>query len=275
MEWSNLYRGVAMGISDLIPGVSGGTVAFILGIYDRLLEAIGGILSSEWRRHIGFLLPLGIGMGAALLGLSRVIWYLLEHHFVPTQFFFMGLIIGVLPFLLKQADVKRNFAFSHWIALAVGAVAAASMAFAGPERTAAPIEDLSLWMVVGLFLSGSLASAAMLLPGISGSFVLLVLGVYPTAIYALSTFHIPLIVTIGAGVVVGFIVSSRAIRYMLARYPNFTHAVIIGLIVGSVVVVYPGFPIGAAMGATIAISLISFVAGLGLALAFGARDPSR
>ena len=109
MQWRNLYRGFFMGISDLIPGVSGGTIAFILGIYDELLAAISGFFSRNWKKYIGFLLPLGIGIGATLLLFSRVIEYLLKNHPAPTQYFFMGLVIGVLPFITKQAGVKSNF----------------------------------------------------------------------------------------------------------------------------------------------------------------------
>lgn len=102
MEWKNIYRGFFMGISDLIPGVSGGTIAFILGIYDDLLASISGFFSRHWKKHIGFLLPLAIGIGAALLSLSRVMEYLLKNHYAPTQFFFIGLIVGVLPFIAKK-----------------------------------------------------------------------------------------------------------------------------------------------------------------------------
>ncbi|EMF45678.1 membrane protein [Planococcus halocryophilus Or1] len=90
MEWKNIYRGVLMGISDLIPGVSGGTIAFILGIYDRLLEAISGFFSRNWKKQLGFLVPLGIGVVITLLLFSRVIEYLLEQHYEATQFFSWG-----------------------------------------------------------------------------------------------------------------------------------------------------------------------------------------
>lgn len=87
MEWKNLYRGFVMGISDLIPGVSGGTIAVILGIYDKLLTSISGFFSKDWKRHIRFLFPLGLGMLSAILLLSRVIEYLLINYHEPTQFF--------------------------------------------------------------------------------------------------------------------------------------------------------------------------------------------
>lgn len=268
MRWTNLFRGLLMGICDLIPGVSGGTVAFMLGIYDELLASIGGIVSREWRRHLGFLLPLGIGIGVSLLAFSRGIDYLLEHHYVPTQMFFTGLIVGVLPMLLKQSDARRTFSTAHLAVLVAGAAAVAAMAFVNPRHSVDPVITLTAATAVQMFLSGAAASVAMLLPGISGSFVLLVLGVYPTAIHALATFNIPLIVITGAGVVGGLIVGSKLISRVLKRYPRFTYAAIIGLIIGSVVVVFPGV----GTGAETAVGLIAGGVGFGLAAFFGARS---
>lgn len=250
-----------MGISDLVPGVSGGTIAVILGIYDRLLEAISGFFSHRWKRQLGFLVPLGIGIVLALLLLSRVIDYLLEHYYEPTQFFFLGLIIGVLPIILKQADSKGRFSGRHWLVFLLAAVIVASMAFIHTDKNAEPISSLTLMTVLGLFFSGWLASMAMLLPGISGSLVLLLLGVYSTAIHALSTLDFVFIAIIGTGVLVGFIVSSKGIRYSLTHYPQITYAIIIGLIVGSIFVVFPGLSLEPL---NLVLSVLTFAAGLGV-----------
>ena len=258
MEWKNIYRGMLMGISDLIPGVSGGTIAFILGIYDRLLLSISGFFSRDWRRYLGFLMPLVIGIGITMLLFSRVIDYLLEHHYEPTQFFFIGLIIGVLPFIIRQAEVKKHFKAKHIGTVVLVAILMASMGFMKPNESVV-ITDLTVFSALGLFLSGWLGSMAMLLPGISGSFILLLLGVYSTVINALSTLNMPVILIVGAGVAVGFIVSSKAISYLLKAYPHMTFAVIMGLIIGSIFVISPGIPTGAA---TILLCCCTFVAGL-------------
>lgn len=268
MQWRNLYRGFFMGISDLIPGVSGGTIAFILGIYDELLAAISGLFSRNWKKHIGFLLPLGIGIGATLLLFSRVIEYLLKYHPAPTQFFFMGLVIGVLPFITKQADVKRNFTWKHFIIILLVGAALASLAFIKPQDTAV-ITSLTASNAIGLFFAGWAGSMAMLLPGISGSFILLILGVYSTAISALSNFNLPIIAVIGAGVIVGFIVSSKAISYLLKHFMYITFAVIIGLIVGSLFVIYPGIP---ESGTPFVMSVIAFFTGIVVANMFSSPN---
>lgn len=253
-----------MGISDLIPGVSGGTIAFILGIYDELLASISGFFSRNWKQHIGFLLPLGIGMGLTLLLFSRVIEYLLKHYHGPTQFFFLGLIIGVLPFLTKQVGVKKNFKFGHYVIVLIVGMALASMAFVKPLDATA-ITTLTSSNALGLFFAGWAGSMAMLLPGVSGSFVLLLLGLYSTAIGALSNLNLPIIAVIGAGVVVGFIVSSKVISYVLAHFTYITFAIIIGLILGSVFVVYPGLP---GDGTFLVMSALTFFIGLLVASLF-------
>ena len=268
MQWRNLYRGFFIGISDLIPGVSGGTIAFILGIYDELLAAISGFFSRNWKKHIGFLLPLGIGIGATLLLFSRVIEYLLKNHPAPTQFFFMGLVIGVLPFITKQAGVKRHFTWKHFIVILLVGATLASLAFIKPQDTTV-ITSLTASNAIGLFFAGWAGSMAMLLPGISGSFILLILGVYSTAIGALSNLNLPIIAVIGAGVIVGFIVSSKAISYLLKHFTYITFAVIIGLIVGSVFVIYPGIP---ESGTPFVMSVIAFFTGLVVANMFSSPN---
>ncbi|GEN82266.1 DUF368 domain-containing protein [Sporosarcina luteola] len=270
MEWKNIYRGFLMGISDLIPGVSGGTIAFILGIYDRLLTAISGFFSRDWKKHIGFLLPLGIGIGLTLLLFSKVIDFLLKNYPQPTQFFFLGLIIGVIPFISKQAGVKKNFKLGHFILLLIVGAALASTAFIKPADSSV-ITSLTMQNTLGLFFAGWLGSMAMLLPGVSGSFILLLLGVYSTAINALSTLNIPIIIVIGAGVIVGFIVSSRVIHFLLERFTHATFAAIIGLIIGSVFVIYPGIP---ESGTPFVMSVIALITGLIVANIFNAASPS-
>ncbi|MTD31482.1 DUF368 domain-containing protein [Planomicrobium sp. YIM 101495] len=265
MEWKNIPRGLLMGITDLIPGVSGGTVAFILGIYDRLLASISGIFSREWKKHAAFLMPLGIGIVIALLLFSRIIDYLLTSHFEATQFFFMGLILGVLPYLARQAEVKKNFKARHFTVMIVLGIALAATAWIQPNEAAEPIVSLTVPAFFLLFFSGWLASMAMLLPGISGSFILLLIGVYSTAINALTTFNIPVALAIGSGIIIGFLVSSKVISYLLQNFTHVMYAAIIGLILGSLFVIFPGF---ASDTSALITSGITFAAGLILTLTF-------
>lgn len=257
MEWKNIWRGMAMGTSDLIPGVSGGTIAVILGIYDQLIEAISGVFSRYWKKYIGFLIPLAVGMGTAIIALSHLIEYLLLEYHEPTQFFFIGLILGIIPLLFVEFQSRTSIRPIHVIAMIVATVLIASMAFLNPVDSSI-ITDVTFGTALLLFFSGWLGSMAMLLPGISGSFVLLLIGVYPTVISAISNFNLIIIGIVGAGVAVGFIVSSKVIRYLLANFPGMTFSVIIGLVIGSLAVVFPGLPNSGIMWV---LSIFAFIAG--------------
>src|SRR5699024_3168646 len=196
MQWKNIYRGIMMGSSDLIPGVSGGTIAVLLGIYDDFIAAINGIFSKKWRKHFTFLFPLGIGIVIAIVLLSRVMDWLLAFYPGPTYFFFLGLIIGVLPLLFREAEAKTTFTFSHYVLVVIGMAVVGSLLFIQDIGQNETVSNLTLITYLLLFISGILASAAMILPGVSGSMVFLVLGVYPTVIRAVSNFHFEIIIIV-------------------------------------------------------------------------------
>ena len=265
MEWKNIYRGMMMGASDVVPGVSGGTIAVVLGIYDQLIEAVNGFFSKEWKKHLGFLIPLGIGVLAAIFLLAGVIEYLFEHYPGPTQFTFLGLIIGVLPYLLHKSEAKYKFKVNHFFLLFIGIAIVASMLFFRSDTTA-PITDITLATYGFLFLAGFIASAAMILPGISGSFLLLIIGVYGTVINAISEFKIDIIAVVGLGIAMGILVMSKVIHYFLEHYTTATFAVIIGLVTGSIFVIFPGWP--TTTGGVI-ISIVTFALGLFVAFLLG------
>ncbi|WP_249872703.1 DUF368 domain-containing protein [Oceanobacillus saliphilus] len=265
MEWKNLYRGLMMGTSDVIPGVSGGTIAVLLGIYDRLIVSINGLFSKDWKKHVGFLIPLGIGMLTAIFLLANVIEWLFKHYPAPTQFFFLGLILGVLPYLFHKAEAKNNFRTKHYILMLIGVVAVASMAFFNPNDGNV-IETITGSTYILLFFSGFIASSAMIIPGISGSFMLLLLGVYTTIISAISNLQLDIIAVTGLGIAIGFIVMSKIIAFFLKNHYSSTFAVIIGLVIGSIFVVYPGFP---AATSIVLLSVVTFGSGLLVAYILG------
>lgn len=241
MEWRNIYRGIAMGACDVIPGVSGGTIAVLMGIYDELIQAINGLFSRSWREHLRFLIPLVMGIGVAIITIARLMEWLLLNHSIPTHFFFLGLILGVLPFLFREADVKDNFTIRHYIFLMIGMglMIAFNYFFNVDEETI--IVDRSLMIYLLLFGAGFIGSAAMVLPGISGSFILLVIGVYPTVMHAINEFHWDVIFVTGSGIALGIIVMSKVIHFFLKKFHTSTFALIIGLIIGSIAVIFPGW----------------------------------
>lgn len=265
MEWKNIYRGILMGASDVIPGVSGGTIAVLLGIYDQFIAAINGLFSKDWKKHILFLVPLGIGMGIAVLALSRMIKWLFEHHPVPTQFFFLGLIIGIIPFLFREAKQISIFKTHHIIILVIGIGLCMSLVFLDTSETAI-VQNIGMREYTLLFFAGMLASAAMILPGISGSFVLLVIGYYHTVIDAVSNLKLNILLITGFGVIFGILFMSKLINYFMQQFKMATYSLIIGLVIGSIIVVFPGFP---SYGFEITISILTFAIGLFAAYILG------
>ena len=239
MEWKNIYRGMVMGISDVVPGVSGGTIAVLLGFYDQLIAAINGLFTREWKKHLAFLIPLGVGMGLAIFTFSRIMNWLLKYYEQPTYYFFIGLIIGMLPYLFRESEARKTFKWQHVLLLVVGAFLISQLDL-NPEEGAI-IVDRSFSTYLLLFFSGFIASAAMILPGISGSLVLVVIGVYKTVINAVSTLDLKVIIVVGIGIAFGIITMSKIINYFLNHYRTASFAFIIGLVIGSVFVIFPGW----------------------------------
>ncbi|MEM6582336.1 MAG: DUF368 domain-containing protein [Pseudomonadota bacterium] len=234
-------RGLLMGAADIVPGVSGGTIAFITGIYDTLLASIrafdlkclsmllAGDIRAAWV-HVngGFLLALILGIGTSILSLARLIAWILEHHPVPLWAFFFGLILASALVLLKQVE---RWTRACVISLIAGTVIAAAIALA-------PAISLDLG-ATGIFLSGFLAICAMILPGISGSFILVLLGMYGTVLEALKSLDIPLIAVFIAGCMAGLLCFSRLLHWLLHRFHQATMALLTGFLFGSLLVVWP------------------------------------
>lgn len=264
MEWRNLYRGMIMGVIEVVPGVSSGTFAVLLGIYDRLIAAVNGLTTRNWKKHIGFLVPLVIGMGIAVFSFSHVMSWLLENHMQPTYYFFIGLILGILPFLFRESGALTAFKLRHFILLIAGIILISQLQMTMNEGTI--IEERSLSIYLFLFFAGFIGSSIMILPGISGSFVLVVLGAYHTIMHAVSELEFTVIFVVGTGIVLGVLTMSKIIHYFFGRYRTETFSVIIGLVIGSVFVIFPGWAIGTSQ---ILVCAVLFIAGLCIAYIFG------
>lgn len=241
MEWKNIYRGVMMGVSDLVPGVSGGTIAVILGIYDQLIASINGLLSKDWKKHLSFLIPLAIGVACSLLAFSHLMKWLMEYYESLTYYFFLGLIIGILPFLFRKSKAFTMFRWHHAALLILGIVLVSLIPI--DQSEGAVMTDLSFSAYILLFFSGIIASAAMILPGISGSFVLLVLGTYKTVIHAVTVLDLKIMVTVAIGIGIGILSMSKLIHFFLTHFRTATFAFIIGLVIGSVFLIFPGWAV--------------------------------
>lgn len=271
-NWKNLPKGFLMGIVELVPGVSSGTMALLLGIYDQFLGAISRIISKYYKQALAFLLPLVIGMAIAILTMSSVLDYFLQNHTIPTHWFFMGMVLGVIPMMIRISNVKAEFRAIHFILIFIGIAILYIMSLFNADAPPASSAGMELGDLIKYFLAGILAASMMLLPGISGSLVMLILGVYPIVIYAINEFTslnfevLPILISTGLGIVTGILVASRIISHLLKNYTYLTYAGIIGLLFGSTFAIYPGLPDS---GAGWIISIIVFLAGLSISYIFG------
>ncbi|WP_339831319.1 DUF368 domain-containing protein [uncultured Parvibaculum sp.] len=238
-----VLRGMCIGAADLVPGVSGGTMALILGVYKRLIAAIAHV-DMAFLRQLGqreimaalrridflFLLPLGIGAVLAIVIFTRIVpLSVLVTEFPEATFgFFFGLIAASVVGLVSHVD---NGSRLHWIWLVLGAAFGLAVSILVPVRTP---DDI--WFI---FLCGMIAIAAMLVPGISGSFVLLILGKYTDTIDALGRLDFSFLVPLAAGVIAGALAFSRAISWLLTHYQRQTMLTVIGILAGSLLAVWP------------------------------------
>lgn len=234
-------KGVAMGAADVVPGVSGGTIAFISGIYDELVDSLKrlnpGALkvlfadgpAAFWARINGsFLTILFAGVLTSVVSLARVVRFALENHPLYIWSFFFGLILASALYIMRRQP--------HWgprqlLGLTAGAAAAALCAFASPQTLAAT--------PVAVFFAGMLAICAMILPGISGSFILLLIGIYPAIISAISDFQLSILVVFAAGAALGLMAFSHVLSWLLHHHRATTLSVLIGFLWGSLAVVWP------------------------------------
>ena len=234
-------RGMLMGAADIVPGVSGGTMAFITGIYDTLIDSIRafdlaclrlvlrGQIKAAWQHVNGpFLLALALGIATSIVSLARVISWLLENHPVPLWAFFFGLILASALVLLRQVG---KWTVARVSCLLAGALIALAVALS-------PVVDLNIGMA-GVFLSGFVAICAMILPGISGSFILVLLGMYATVLGALKSLDLAFIAVLGAGAVAGLLCFSRLLHWLLHHFHQATMALLTGFLFGSLAVVWP------------------------------------
>ncbi len=235
-------KGMAMGAADVVPGVSGGTIAFISGIYEELLSSISAInigllkilkkegVTEAWRQLNGnFLLSLLIGIFVSVLSLAKVISWLLIHQPILLWSFFFGLVLASIIYIAKQLTKWDGLSI---VLATIGAVLAYYITTLNPLVS----ENSSLFF---LFLSGALAICAMILPGISGSFILVLLGAYKPILSAVNDKNLRVIAVVGIGAVVGLLSFSRVLKWLFSHYKNYTLAVLTGFILGSLNKIWP------------------------------------
>uniref|UniRef100_UPI00405697B6 DUF368 domain-containing protein n=1 Tax=Acetatifactor sp. TaxID=1872090 RepID=UPI00405697B6 len=277
----SILKGMVIGIANIIPGVSGGTMMVAMGIYDKLIHCITHLFS-EFKKSFLFLLPIAIGMGIAIIGSSFGIEKLFEYFPMQTNLLFIGLIVGGLPAIWK--NVKGNsikighiIAFLAFFALVVG------MAVIGETEGNAANLAFNLGNILKLFVIGIIASATMIIPGVSGSMVLLLLGYYNPILSAINDFFralvsldmdgmlqgVGVLAPFGVGIVVGVFAIAKLVEIIFEKFPLYAYWAIIGLIVASpiAIIAMGTFPAITVVG--IITSILTFALGFVIAMKLG------
>lgn len=236
-----ILKGIAMGAADVVPGVSGGTIAFISGIYEELISSINNIRPSLfktlkndgfktfWEQANGnFLASLFTGIFISLFSLATIVSWLLENEPILLWSFFFGLVAASIFFVGKEIE-KWNLA--SVLALVFGAVVAYYITTLPPNEN---IDSLPF-----LFLSGALAVCAMILPGISGAFILVLLGSYKTILEAVHERDLKIVITVGLGAIFGLLSFAKLLKWMFSNFKNVTLALLTGFIIGSLNKIWP------------------------------------
>ena len=234
-------KGLIVGASMLVPGVSGGSMAMILGIYDKLVRAV----SSFFKNILGNVIFLGtfvVGAGIGMILFASPLGKLTENYNMIMMYFFMGAVAGGIPLIYKSSKVEKITAKEIFY-IFIGALITLLVNFI-PEGIFDFGGGLTLASLGMLALGGIVIAVALILPGISVSYMLLVLGMYTETMNAIKNLYFPYLIPLALGVLLGVVLTTRILETTMNKYPEKTYLIILGFIIGSVVMVFPGIPAG-------------------------------
>ena len=277
----DFLKGILIGVANIIPGVSGGTMAVSMGVYDQLISAITGILKN-FKRSMRILLPILAGAVAGIGGLSFVIKFLLENYPLQTSTLFIGLILGGLPILFSHVKGAKIGVLHVILFIIFFAIVIAMAVFNGTESSVTDI-SVNFGTVIQLFLIGMVASATMIIPGVSGSLVMMILGFYNIIISNISAFisslatwnvdglihGIGIFLPFGLGVIAGIGIVAKVIEWLFAKQPILTYSAIFGLVIASPIAIIYKIGISSVSVLGVIVAAITFAIGFAVAYFLG------
>ena len=311
METIKLFAiGIILGVANVIPGVSGGTMAVVFGIYNRIIDLISFNIKkiiSQWK----FILPLGAGLVTGVLLFSKIITYLFNNFPIQTNWFFIGIILGSIPMLFTHWINARNQTFEEDTINSINSMDAMPsmqvtqstglLQLTLPEQSKKiPLSSIicciislaimilmvifksekpetqitpgfSIYNAIVMFVGLAIAAIAMIIPGISGSFIMLALGIYSTVIGAIDSFNIYLLIPGALGAIAGLLCGAKLVRILMTKIPSQTYGIIFGLIIGSIFVIFPTNGYNALIIVT---SLVCAAAGFFISFLFSKTEKS-
>lgn len=233
----DFFKGVAIGAGAIAPGVSGGALAVILGIYEKITYAIGDIFRN-FKKNLSYLMPYGSGAIVGVLVFSNIFKYLFIHYNVEVRYLFVGLMAGTFPSMFRTAN-KNGFRKAYLILFILTFLLTSLLTvMENREIDVIPDRDPS---VLQLILYGAIVGAGTIIPGVSSSVVLIYLGSYEVVLDALASLKIPMLIPIGIGFILCFLLLSKVISILFRKLYGFTYYAILGFVAGSIIPIFPGF----------------------------------
>lgn len=250
-----IIKGAIIGGTMLVPGVSGGTMAMTLGIYNDLISSISNI--RQWkRRDLIFLTLFILGAAVGMLILANPILTLIERFPKPTIFFFLGAVAGAIPMIWRHSQVTK-VAAKHIVYIIFGAAIMVALSYIPTELIHTNSTNGILWFLL-LMLAGFISAVAFILPGISFSYFLLLLGLYDSTMQAISELDIPFLLPLVIGLAIGILIATKLLDKAMKIYPHATYLIILGFVIGSLIEAFPGVPMGIEWLVCIATASVGF-----------------
>lgn len=249
-------KGVIVGGSMLVPGVSGGTMAMLLGIYDSLISSVSSFFKQP-KKSLKVLIPFVIGALLGMVLFAKPLLTLIEKYPMPTLYFFLGAVAGGIPFVLRKAQAsKLSVSTVFYLLLGIALVLGIARL---PENLFSISLHVGVREILLLIAAGIFVAVALILPGISVSYMLLVMGMYQNTMDSISKLYLPYLVPLGVGGILGILLTTKLLENAMNRYPKPTYLIILGFMLGSVAEIFPGFPTGFAWLYCVPCAIIGFV----------------
>lgn len=245
-------KGLAIGIANIVPGVSGATLAVIFRVYDRLIEAINQLFTQP-KKSLKFLIPLGLGMVVGILALGSLLDYFILRFSLQASALIAGLMAGSVPFIHNMAASQDGKKPHFYIIAVIAAIIIIVLSLFVPTPELYVAEEINFGLIAIMFIAGILGAAAMIIPGVSGAMVFILLGVFPLVMHTISLIReylmtpldfrllspiLAVVVPIGLGVVIGILLMSRLIAVLLKKHHSITYFAILGMIFGTIFAIF-------------------------------------
>ena len=232
-------QGIALGAGAILPGISSGVMCVVFGIYEKLLNSVLKFFD-DWKKNLSYLLPIALGTFTGIILFGNILKYLFNTYYIPTCFAFIGLILGSISSISKQSKADK-ITICHVLCLTL--TLSFSIYLFLIEKSSNNIENLYYenLPIFYLIASGFFMSAGVVIPGVSSSVILMILKTYPVYLDAVSTLNLSILIPMGIGLIIGGLLFLKITQFLLEKFKSYTYFAIIGFVIGSIPVLYPGF----------------------------------